>query len=551
MVSTVDALVLTGVLAGGVVCWLGYRVYRQSSRLGRRSFVAFTATLGLGCIVAGVAGAVPSVVPLDSVGTTWTELPLLFWFVSTIPWFFFALQYTGTRTSVSFLTGVLVSLPYSLIFLQIAADTGGLALNLLASAAFIYVISLVVGGSYLLLQTTHSYGHVSLAQGISVVVVPVGTLTVWNVMGVPSQTTPVTVAGAFAAGAWLAALGLGAALFRYDLFETSPSVGTLGERAVTGETDDLMFVVDDDDRVITINETAVETLETTRPDALGNPLAGVLAHDTEELRQSETVAVGTVEGTRQYDPQVSTVSDHHDNAIGTVVSLRDVTDRQLREQRLAVLNRVLRHNLRNEVDVVKSHAEALDGDGDGDGEHVASIVDAADAIETLGRQANRIDQYVSEPATAEVVDLAAVVTSVLEAVGTDEADVTVTVDVPASATVVTKRGAVASALRSALDNAVAYADSTVSVTAERRSDGYAVRVDDDGPGIPQWELDSLDTGTESPLEHTTGLGLWQLKWAVMTLNGELSFDTEAGTTVEIFVPDLRRKAEGEGQEPTG
>lgn len=549
MVSTVDALLLAGVLAGGVVCWLGYRVYRLPSRLGRRSFVAFTATLGLGCVVAGVASAVPSVVPLDSMGTEWTELPLLFWFVSTIPWFFFALQYTGTRTTVSPLTGGLTSLPYSLIFLQIAAGTGGLALNLLASAAFIYVISLVVGGSYLLLQTTHSYGHVSLGQGISVVVVPVGTLTVWNVMGVPSQTTPVTVTGAFAAGAWLAALGLGAALFRYDLFETSPSVGTLGERAVTGETDDLMFVVDDDDRVITINETAVETLETTRPDTLGNPVAGVLAHDTEELRQSETVAVGTVEGTRQYDPQVSTVSDHHGNAIGAVVSLRDVTDRQLREQRLAVLNRVLRHNLRNEVDVVKSHAEALDGDGDG--EHVASIVDAADSIETLGRQANRIDQYVSEPATAEVVDLAAVVASVLEAVGTEQADVTVTVDVPASATVVTKRGAVASALRSALDNAVAYADSAVGVTAERRSDGYAVRVVDDGPGIPQWELDSLDTGTESPLEHTTGLGLWQLKWAVMTLNGELSFDTEEGTTVEIFVPDQRKKAEGDRQEPTG
>ena len=60
---------------------------------------------------------------------------------------------------------------------------------------------------------------------------------------------------------------------------------------------------------------------------------------------------------------------------------------------------------------------------------------------------------------------------------------------------------------------------------------------DDGPGIPDWELESLDAGTESPLQHSTGLGLWQLSWAVTTLNGDVSFDTTDGTAVEMFIPD--------------
>jgi len=42
--------------------------------------------------------------------------------------------------------------------------------------------------------------------------------------------------------------------------------------------------------------------------------------------------------------------------------VEDITDRKRREQRLEVLNRVLRHNLRNQIDVIRSHAEVL-GEG--------------------------------------------------------------------------------------------------------------------------------------------------------------------------------------------
>jgi signal transduction histidine kinase len=67
------------------------------------------------------------------------------------------------------------------------------------------------------------------------------------------------------------------------------------------------------------------------------------------------------------------------------VYLNDVTDVIEREQRISVLNRVLRHNIRNELNVVSAHLEMLeeneprgtvatlafasaDGSGDGDGD---------------------------------------------------------------------------------------------------------------------------------------------------------------------------------------
>jgi len=533
MVSAVDALLVLGIVAGGALVWVGYRVYRLSERLGRRSFVAFSVILGTGCVVAGVGGLVPSVLPLDTEESTWAQLPFLFWSLSTFPWFVFAVQYTGSRTKIRPRTLALAGLPYVVIVVDLGLSVLGFEigyLSLVGTFVFLYVLSLAGGGVYLFMQKSSSYGHVPAGQGISLGLVPVATLAIWNLLGI-LDTTTLGIAGAYAAGAVVAAVGVGAARVRYGLFDSTPSIGTLGERALTRETDDLMFVVDDSDRVISINETAVEMLSTTREAVIGTPLKDWVDYGSEQLQASETVAVQTTEGTRQYDPQVSPVTDYHGNEIGGTLSLRDVTERDLREQRLAVLNRVLRHNLRNEVDVLKSHAEMLDDD------EVAPILESADAIGALGQQARRIDQYVAGSTDDTTVDLEEAILSVLDTVGADDATVDVSVDIPSTATLVTNRPAVVGALESVLDNAISYADSTVSVTVDSRPGGVRLRVSDDGPGIPDWELESLDAGTESPLQHTTGLGLWQLKWAVRALNGDLSFDTTDGTTVEISVPD--------------
>lgn len=48
---------------------------------------------------------------------------------------------------------------------------------------------------------------------------------------------------------------------------------------------------------------------------------------------------------------------------------------------------------------------------------------------------------------------------------------------------------------------------------------------------------TITHGTDTALQHGTGLGLWQLKWAVTTLGGDLEFDTTDGTTVTFAIPD--------------
>lgn len=65
------------------------------------------------------------------------------------------------------------------------------------------------------------------------------------------------------------------------------------------------------------------------------------------LDDGETTAIQTVDGVRQCSITRSTVGTSVERR--TVFVVRDVTQRQTRKQRLEVLNRVLRHNLRNEA----------------------------------------------------------------------------------------------------------------------------------------------------------------------------------------------------------
>lgn len=64
-------------------------------------------------------------------------------------------------------------------------------------------------------------------------------------------------------------------------------------------------------------------------------------------------------GFRTYEVTISDVRDHHERIVGHTVTLTDVTEREGRRQRLEVLNRVLRHNLRNGMTVVVGRAEML------------------------------------------------------------------------------------------------------------------------------------------------------------------------------------------------
>jgi PAS domain S-box-containing protein len=222
----------------------------------------------------------------------------------------------------------------------------------------------------------------------------------------------------------------------------------------------------------------------------------------------------------------------------TIAIHRDITERKRREQRLEVFNRILRHNLRNKLDVIRSHAEELvDRTTD---DHATHIIEAVSKLAAIGRRARQIDRIMSRDETLQEVDVVETLRGSIDTMQPTQSEVNVTTEFPAAARLWTDEETVRLAAESALENAFEHAAETVTVTVEARSEECRIAIGDDGPGIPADALVPIEAEHETTFQHGTGLGLWQLRWSVNKLNGELSFDTEDGTTVSIAVPDRRR-----------
>lgn len=536
MVSLGDGFLLVATLSGAVLCWLGVHCYRRWDEPGAESFAGFALLLGVGSITGPVLVFV-GIDPTATAAPRWFEVSLFLWVVAMVPWILFALQYTGRTTRIRRRVVLVLAAPIVGFMSLIAIQATGVAesnivTQFLGTVALIYTLALLAVGCYLLLRTTAEYGHLSVVQGISLTIAGISPILLLNYIGTITQEfSAATTYGIYSLGFVTPALALSLAVFRYDMFESTPAAGTLGERAIPRETDDLVFVVDRDSRVIKLNRTASETLDISRTGPLGEPFESVAGYSVAELDGKETVEMETAVGQRKFDPQVTSFTDQHGRRLGSLLSLRDVTERELRKQRLEVLNRVLRHNLRNRVDVIKSNAEAVDSDSNT--EYVAAIRESADGLATLSSKARATDQLVSRPARQSSGDLSATVRSLADAVGAEA----VTLDVPDSAPLVTDWDALRKAIRSALENAVEHTEESVTVSIAEIQRGYEITVADDGPGIPDSELASLDAETETPLQHGTGLGLWQLEWGITKLGGDLSFETDDGTTVRMAVPD--------------
>ncbi|OYR57389.1 hypothetical protein DJ83_17045 [Halorubrum ezzemoulense] len=535
MVALIYGFLIIGLFAGGWLCWFSYSVLRMDPQLGRLALATAVGILGVGSVLTAAVGIIPWLPGPETNDQVWLLLPLVTWNLMTAPWFVFTLQYTGARPAISRRLIVALTVPVLLVPLRVGLQASPVELppaitGFTATVVFAYVLSLVASGCYLLFRQNKNDARFSLQQGLSLSAIPIGSFLLWNLSTFEITATAMVVV--FDAGTITVCAGLAGARYRYGLFNSIPAVGTLGEEALIKQTDDLMFVVDADEQVIQSNRIVVEKLDTTRSELLNSKIDDVIGYEIDEIVASETISLETSAGVRQYDSQLSAVTGPHGNRLGSVLSFRDVSDREISQQRLSVLNRVLRHNLRNRMDIVKSHAEALPSNVE---EHSSSIIGAADDVVALSQQAKQIDQFVSAQESSSQVDLTQVVEAVLDRLSST--DVTVTTDMPETAMIATNQRAATSAIESVLENAVNYAASSVVVTITTSEGGYCVIISDDGPGIPVAELNALDRGTEDPLKHTTGLGLWQLKLAVMILNGDILFEIDNGTTVRIDIPD--------------
>lgn len=228
-----------------------------------------------------------------------------------------------------------------------------------------------------------------------------------------------------------------------------------------------------------------------------------------------------------------------------VAEVDDITEYRTRERRLRLLSRIVRHNLRNRMNLVQGHAAHVGQAVDDErlAAEAATIERVAEEVGGLSDSVTQIEEMAEPDATErEPTNVRAVVAPVVDAARDTYPEADLTLSLEENAWLMADDG-LRYAVEHAVENALEHSDRdspAVDVTVTADDGGQcAIRVADDGPPIPDVETDVLDeTVAASSTYHGAGVGLWVIQWCVNSLGGELSFreNDPCGNVVEIALP---------------
>ena len=495
-------------------------------------------------------------------------------------WFLFSLVWTGRSPRMARPVLVLVALPLVVVNALLVTNASPADAGLHS----LYWSSVAVADAPALASPLRfSYGVAALADTVYVLVLVAASVVLLARFARRDdqqlyrwRNTMIVLAGATAL-----VFGVGFTLLGFD-FEPGPLVyvlansfvvlgivrsGTydvvsLPENALIEAIDGGVLVYNGDGIVIELNQAAqrllgfsdgvvgtgivtlvelVDQLPSVRADGEG---AGSTAADpaaVADLLDGHEFAT-TVQGTtRTFLVRVSELTDSKGSGLGWTVLFYDVTDLRRKQHELdllkQVLSRVLRHNVRNDLSVVKANAEMLEEDAEGlRAERLQTIQQKSDNLLDASEKARTVERLLEGDRSLREIDVVEIVENAVETVRVEFPGVTFETSLPDSCSI---RGhwALSQAVENVVENAAMHNDATdpqVAVSVDRDGEQVAVTVADNGPGIPYAELDVLERKEETALEHGSSVGLWLVDWIVDLSQGDIEFEnTDRGCTVTI------------------
>lgn len=291
-------------------------------------------------------------------------------------------------------------------------------------------------------------------------------------------------------------------------------------------------------------------------EAEGSPLPTVM-HGVERTADSPLAAepsvVATWRGGRVMEEYSSEVSDTAGRDAGKVIVLRDITRQQEVEALKSDFVARVSHELRTPLTPIAGFIELLRRDRDRFDAAMHETVLSAMARNT-DRMAALVDELllVAELDRGGIrqrtaaIDVARVAEAARDRVGIETTAHRIHLDIPPGTVAGGEEERLVEVLRHLIDNAVRYspAGTAVVVTAHADDDEVAIRVRDEGPGIPdsaQEVIFERFSRLEGPLRMRTsglGLGLFVARRLTESMGGTLTIAASGhdGTTMQVRLP---------------
>lgn len=221
-------------------------------------------------------------------------------------------------------------------------------------------------------------------------------------------------------------------------------------------------------------------------------------------------------------------------------------------RRLSVVHRVLRHNIRTQVNIIVGYLDLLhERQPDADSErYLTKVEEAVSRLESISENAIRLKRVWETQNQRERRPVHDLIVAGLDPVAEEYPTADVEVQSPPEQVVVCHPFA-HWAIEEAARNALAHnppETTDVEIRAVKRDAYVYVTVADDGQGFPDLEIEALRNPRETQVKHGLGLGLQTIYWTTQACDCKLEFETResGGTVVTMGFP-----AESGGADDTG
>ena len=302
---------------------------------------------------------------------------------------------------------------------------------------------------------------------------------------------------------------------------------------LTGESDEPAIFLDPDNRIRDYNQTAQEIFPALHG-SIGQSVDSVSSSLADHLFKNKVLTVSQNNQTRYYE--VSTTPFMAGEVkTGQLVTVSDVTDREsyrqqleTKTEQLEALNRVVRHDIRNDMSVIVGWGETLRDHIDEDGEDALDHVlqKSYHVIELTEIARDFIEALVEDDATdLKPVDLQHYIEAELAAVRESYSNALFRVSGEIPDVSVQGNEMLSSVFRNLLENAVQHNDEEtpeIMVTGLEHEEVIQLRIADNGPGIPDKQKEQIFGKGEKGLDSTgSGIGLYLVYILTDQFGGEV------------------------------
>lgn len=209
-----------------------------------------------------------------------------------------------------------------------------------------------------------------------------------------------------------------------------------------------------------------------------------------------------------------------------------------RDRLISVLNRILRHNLRNDLNVISGYINILKSTVSADARNSTEIIHRKiTELHSIAEKSRELDALTRNVPVERPMNVVELTVDAVREIRNEYPSVSLSLESPDEA-IAFAAPHFTKAVKELLENAAKHGGDRpdIDVKVYTRTEHVIVSIEDDGPGIPMQERKIFTEDEETALEHGSGIGLVLVYWIVTNIDGEIDVEASAdGTAIELYL----------------